>query len=577
MRAFVSPLLARLIAACILQALSAIAGIVPFVALANIARLLFGDTPAAERNDELWHWAWIAIAAFAVRGICQFMAATLTHLADFDFQLSVRRKIALHLQRLPLGWFRQSTSGHIKKSITDDIAAMHHLIGHSLLDVVAAVVTPAFAIAYLLTIHWPLTLVTLIPIAAGVALYARNMIISARWMPEYSSAFGAVSSTTVEFVKGIQVVKVFGRTGVSHGRFQNATEKFIDLFWRMMKDRLRESAAIELVLSPLFTLAVILTGGLAFITAGSLRPPDLIAFVLLALNLSAPVLALGYAAQTLQQASAAASRTTALLQASALPSPVTPKVPDSHALDMQKVSFRYDETPVLQSISLDFAPGTMTALIGRSGSGKSTLAMLVPRFWDPTAGSIHMGGVDLRDIASSELYSRVGFVFQDVNFLEATVRENLCLGNPDAGPEEVEQAARAAGIHQRICDTPSGYDAVVGAQLSLSGGEAQRLAIARAMIANAPIMVLDESTAFVDPESQESIQRALGVLAEGRTLLVIAHRLETITGADRICLIDEGKIIASGTHSQLLEKCSRYKAMWYSADSPSVEYDGSEI
>ncbi|MEL6894443.1 MAG: ABC transporter ATP-binding protein, partial [Actinomycetota bacterium] len=381
-------------------------------------------------------------------------------------------------------------------------------------------------------------------------------------MAAYESALGEVNVAAVEFVQGISVVKTFGQTGRAHRSFTEASHRFVDMFWGWVSSLIRVSSAAEVVLSPLTTLTVIAGAGTWFASNGWISATDLISFFLLGLVLTAPILTLGFAMGDVQIASAAAARVGALLDLAVLAEPKTPQTPDGNRIELESVSFSYDgERTVLDDVSLTLEPGTVTAVVGPSGSGKSTLAKMLCRFWDPTAGSITLGGIDLREISSDELYQRVGFVFQDVQLLGASIGDNIALARPDATRHEIETAARAAQIHERIEQLPGGYDARIG-DVQLSGGEAQRVSIARALLADAPVLVLDEATAFADPESEAAIQSALSTLVEGRTLLVIAHRLSTIVGADQIVVVDDGRLAESGTHNELLALDGLYCRQW---------------
>ena len=295
-------------------------------------------------------------------------------------------------------------------------------------------------------------------------------------------------------------------------------------------------------------------------------------FLVLGLALTMPVLTLGYASNELSLASEAARRLASVLSTPPMPQPEHPRVPAGNEVRFRDVSFAYgsagneDAAMVLDRIDLTLEPGTMTAVVGPSGSGKTTLGRLLCRFWDPVGGAIELGGADLREIESAELYRRVGFVFQDVQLIRASVADNIRLARPEATMADVQAAARAAQIHDRLTELPDGYDSVVGENVSLSGGERQRVSIARALLADTPILVLDEATAFADPASETAVQDALSTLVAGRTLVVIAHRLSTITGADQIVVLDGGRIAESGSHDELLASGGIYAAQW-AADS----------
>ena len=569
-----APVRGALIFACVLQAIGAVAGVVPFIAVAELGQVLLADGPLD--SARAWTIAWIGTGALVVRLFFLMAAAGVTHVADVDFRLTLRRRMAERLGQVPLGWFTERNAGLVKKALQDDVVALHELVGHGYINLVSAVVTPLVAMAYLLWIDWRLTLVVLAPLVLGVvSLYGLQMRGYGEKMAAYDEALGKVNAASVEFVQGIAVVKTFGQTHKAYGRFLEETQRFIDFFWQWVRGLLRLSAASEVVLSPLFSLVVVLAAGTWFVAAGWMAPVDVLPFALLGLSFAAPLLVIGYSQTGMMLSKQAAERIAALLDTPVLPDRTTGRMPEGSRVVYERVSFSYDgRTDVLSGIDLVLEPGSVTALVGPSGSGKTTLARLLPRFWDPSAGRITLGGVPLDELPTSELYRQVGFVFQDVQLLRTTIRENIALARPDAPLEEVEAAARAAQIHERIVALPRGYDSVAGQDARLSGGEAQRVSIARAILADAPILVLDEATAFADPESEAAIQDALSELVRGRTLLVIAHRLHTITAADQICVVDHGRIVQRGRHAELLAQGGIYARLWAAAEQAQAVEPG---
>ena len=556
-----APVKGRLWFACAVQGVGAAAGVVPFIAVAEMGRVLLADGPVD--GARAWAITGAAIAALVVRLVCLMAAGALTHLADLDFQLHLRRRIAERLARAPLGWFDARSAGAVKKALQDDVASLHHLVGHSYTNIVSAVVTPVVAFGYLIWVDWRLALAAGVPVLLGVALYAAQFRSYGEKMGGYNAALGNVNAAAVEFVQGIAVIKTFGQARKAYGRFLERTSAFVAYFWNWVRGLLTLAAASEIFLSPLFSLITVLTAGLIFVSAGWVAPIDVLAFAVLAPGLSAPFLTLAYAQNEMMLAKGAAERIADLLDAEVLPEPEAPQQPDGARVVFEKVTFSYDgETQVLRDIDLVLEPGTATALIGPSGSGKSTLARLLPRFWDAGAGRIAIGGVDLREMTLETLYAQVGFVFQHVQLLRTSIAENIALGRPDASAAEIEAAARAAHIHERILALPRGYASVIDEDARLSGGEAQRVSIARALLADAPILVLDEATAFADPEAEAAIQDGLSRLIAGRTLLVIAHRLNTVTEVDQICVMDEGRIVERGRHDDLLAQNGLYTKLW---------------
>ncbi len=560
-----APVRGTLILACVFQALSSAAGVVPFIAVAELGRVLLADGPMDATRA--WTIAWVGAGALVVRLVFMMATGCLTHLADVDFQLDLRRRMAAHLGRVPLGWFTDRNAGQVKKALQDDVTALHHLVGHAYTNLVSAAVTPVVALAYLLWVDWRLTIVTIVPLALGMGLlYGLQMRGYGEKIAAYNTALGRVNAASVEFVQGIAVVKTFGQTHKAYGRFLEETGRFVAYFWEWVRGLLRLSAASEVVLSPLFSLVVVLAAGTWFVAEGWASPVDVLPFAVLGLAFTAPFLIIGYTQNDLMMAKQAAERVVALLDTEVLEERTGGGAPTGTRVVYEAVRFSYDgRTDALAGIDLVLEPGSVTALVGPSGSGKSTVAKLLPRFWDPAAGRITLGGVPIRDLPTAELYRRIGFVFQDVQLLRSSIRDNIALGRPDASPDAVAAAARAAQIHDRIIALPRGYDSVAGEDARLSGGEAQRVSIARAILADAPILVLDEATAFADPESEAAIQDALSTLVAGRTLLVIAHRLHTIVNADQICVLDQGRIVERGRHGDLLDQGGLYARMWAAA------------
>jgi ATP-binding cassette subfamily B protein len=443
------------------------------------------------------------------------------------------------------------------------VTALHQLIAHTVQDVITAIAVPVISLGYLFLVQWRLALAAVAPIAATAVLYALMMRGGDEKYRQYDAAAARLSGATVEFVHGIAVVKRFGQLGRSHRRYRDETGQYVHFIGRWTRETAAWFTAIEVITSPVVVLVYLLASGTWLVSSGAAEPIDVLAGVLLGLGLTAPLLKLGSSAQFLRNAVKARESLAEFFAEPPLARAVSPRTPSGHDIAFDNVSFGYDgEHRVLHDITAALRPGTVTALVGASGSGKSTLAKLVPRFYDRSAGRLSIGGADVRDIATTDLYRSAGFVFQDVQLLRASVRDNIRLSRPGAPDEEVEDAARAAQIHDRILRLERGYDAVVGEDANLSGGEAQRVTIARALLADAPILVLDEATAFADPDSEAAIQAALSALAADRTVLVVAHRLHTIAGADQILVLDGGRIIERGTHAELVAAGGRFAAMW---------------
>ncbi|TQM28808.1 ABC transporter ATP-binding protein [Nocardia bhagyanarayanae] len=561
-----APVQGALTLASVVMAIASVCTVVPFVLIVEACRELLDDPVD---TDRVWRLFGLAMLVLLVRALLQAAALTYTHLVDGGYQLTVRRALAAKLTRVPLGWFGEHGSGEVKTYLQDDVEALHYLVAHARLEFVGALLVPLVSLGYLFTVDWRLTLVLLLPLIA-YALAFRKMMDRENMdrLAVYTRWERRVQQATIEFVDGIQVVRAFGQAGKAHREFQDAVDGQADSFGRWKTPMIRLQAVADIVISPVCVMLVIVVAGLAGVGRGWLAPLDVLPFLLVGLGLGSALLGLGYGGQALRAAGAAAERLYDLRQSPELASgagesDATSEQAEPGLVRFESVGFGYREGhDVLRDIDLELRPGTITALVGPSGSGKSTLAKLLPRFYDVGSGRITIGGRDIRDYPSDELYRTVGFVFQDVRLIRGSIRENLRLAAPDADDAALERAARAAQIHDRILALPRGYDSEIGVDATLSGGEAQRLSVARALLADTPVLVLDEATAFADPESEAAVQDALAALVAGRTVLVIAHRLHTITGVDRILVLENGTLVEQGDHRSLHTAGGAYQRLW---------------
>ncbi|TDP37843.1 ABC transporter ATP-binding protein [Nocardia ignorata] len=548
-------------AVMIAQVIGSLAGLAPLLAVVEVGRVLLSAGPAD--HDRVWLAVAIGAIGLLVRLVFTGTAAGLGHVLDGRVQLAFRRQLAAQLGRVPIGWFSGRRTGELAKVVGDDVSAVHPVLAHAPGELVSAFVVPLVSLAYLCTVDWRLTLITLVPVLLAL-LHVPLLLLPTREREqrEFDAAMGRIADAVVEFVQGIAVVKAFGGGDRAHRRFRTAADKFADTFLCFVRGLAPVAAGMQLALSPPFVLLVILSGGTFLLTRGELAAADLLPFLLLGLGLTAPVAALQHGFDDLQAAGHAIGRINEVLAVRPLPEPARPVAPRGHRVELRDVRFGYDDREVLRGIDLVLEPGTVTALVGPSGSGKSTLAQLLLRFFDPSHGSVVLGGADLRDIGSDRLYRSVSFVFQDVRLLRASVADNIALAVPHADRERVIEAARLAVIHERILDLPYGYDTVLGEQAGLSGGEAQRLSLARALLADPPVLVLDEATAFADPQTERALRRAMANLRGDRTVLVIAHRHETIADADTVVLLRDGVIVERGAPTRLLAESGAFAAFW---------------
>lgn len=565
-RRLIAPLRPTLITAGVAQALVTLLQLAPFVLLVELSRrLLAGAEPA-----QLWT---IGIWAVALIGAGVLLSAALTlwlHAVDARFARDLRQRLLGKLARVPLGWFDARGSGRVKQLVQDDTLSLHYLVTHAVPDAVAAAVAPIAVLVYLFAVDWRIALLLLLPVLVYIVAMAIMVVqsgprtgLAMRWAERMNVEAGA-------YLEGQPVIRVFG--GAAGSTFRARLSEYIGFLGDWQRPLSGQKAFIDLVTRPATFLLLICALGTVLITAGQMEPVALLPFLLLGTTFGARLMGIGYGLSGLRTGLLAARRIQVALEEPELDTveeaePASGMPPGRVQFD--RVSFAYRPgVPVLEDITLTLEPGTVTALVGSSGSGKSTLASLLARFHDPGAGRIRAGGQDLRQLAADELYARVGFVFQHTQLIHGTVRENIALAAPEATEAQLESAARDAQIHDRILRLPNGYDTVLGPDAALSGGERQRLTIARALLADTPALVLDEATAFADPESEYLVQKALDRLAAGRTVLVIAHRLHTVTGVDRIVVLDHGRIVESGTHAELMAENGRYRRLWQAGERP---------
>ena len=549
-----SPIRMAMTVAQILGVLYGALAVAPYVILVQLGEVLLAAARSGvspERGEVINLLMWL-IGAFGMRYGIYFVALSVTHFADVRFGHLVRMRMVKVLASAPLAWFTSTNSGAVRKAIQDDTHDVHTVIAHAPVESAAAVSAPLSLLIYSFIIDWRLGLLSIatLPIYALInAWMMRDMGEKTAEMDRYLTR---VSATMVEFVSGISVVKAFGTVGRAHERFSHAAEDFARFYVAWCGPLLKGSALGQAAVSPSMILLISTAGGSALAATGIVSPVQVITCALIALVIPAAIEVLGSTVWSYQIAGAAALRIVDLLSVAPLSADGSEE-PAGADVEVDKVSFSYGSTRALDEVSLTVPEGTVTALVGPSGSGKSTLATLVARFADPDQGSVRIGGVDVRAVAPDVLYRHVSFVLQDPQLLDISVRENIALGRPDAKDEAIWAAATAARIDDYVRSLPRGLDSVIGEDAHPSGGQAQRIAIARALLVDAPILVLDEATAFTDPEAEAEIQAALTRLVQGKTVLVIAHRAASIIGVDQIAILEAGRLIARGTPDELAD------------------------
>ncbi len=554
------------IASWILSALSALVALLPFVYIWKVIKEVLDAAPNYGDVQDLSHNGWMAVV-FAVAAILIYIAALIcSHLAAFRVQANMRRSAMHHIVTLSMGFMDGIGSGKVRKTVYESSAATETYLAHQLPDKANALATPVGLIVLLLVFDWRLGLLSLLPVAAAFVIMSvmtgKRM---AKKMEEYNNALGQMAGEAVEYVRGISVVKTFGQSVFSFRRFKEAIDNYEKWVIAYTKDLRFPMMCYTTLVNGIF--AVLVAAALVMTSGGVTNEflLNLMYYIIITPIITLTLTKIMYASENKLIVADAMSRIDSILEMEPLPETDHPKHPKDNSVELSGVSFRYKdaERNALENISLTIRPGEHVAFVGPSGGGKTTLASIVARFWDVRDGSVKIGGVNVKDIPKEELMDTVSFVFQDSKLLKTSILENVRMAKPGASREEILKALHDAQCDDILEKLPQGVDTVVGAKgVYLSGGEQQRISIARVMLKNAPVLILDEATAFADPDNEAKVQAAFSVLAKGKTVLMIAHRLSTVTSADRIVVIKDGKIADTGTHGQLKDKDGLYAEMW---------------
>ena len=551
---------------CVLSALSAVLGLIPYVCVWLAARNVLESWPSLTGVSGFSRWGWWAVWTAIGSIVLYFAALMSTHIAAFRTARNIRRSAMAHVLKLPLGFFTGSQSGRLRKLIDDNAGLTEDLLAHKLPDLAGTIVTPIAAVLMLFLFDWKMGLLCLLTMV--LALLSMCLMMggkNAGFFHRYQKEIERMSGEAVEYVRGIPVVKMFQQTVYSFKAFYAAIRDYSDLASQYaMSCRVGQTCFLTFING---AFALLIPAALLLASGGDVRAVlvNFIFYALFAPACGQMINRIMYMSEAVMEADEAVGRLDEILSQKPMENTGVQKHPADAAVSFDHVTFTYPgaDRPALADVSFSVRPGQVTALVGPSGGGKTTAASLIPRFWDTDSGTVSIGGVNVREMDTEDLMRQVAFVFQDTRLFKESLLENIRAARPDASREEVLSAAHAAQCDDILEKLPHGLDTVVGARgVYLSGGEQQRIALARAILKDAPIVVLDEATAFADPENEHQIQKAFEALIRNKTVLMIAHRLSTVQDADHIIVLSGGKIAEQGSHESLLAQHGVYAAMW---------------
>ena len=538
---------------------SVIFKVIPYFVIADVVKMFLDSN--MEFKAYLVKAVWIALS-FILAELLHSISTALSHKATFTVLANIRKSCCEKLARVPLGYVKDTSSGTFKNILVERIDSIETTLAHIVPEFTSNLLAPVIILIYFFLTDWRLALWSLVPVVVGLLSYFGMML-------DYKPSFERTVQTTkdlndaaVEYIDGIEVIKAFGKTESSYAKFTKAAMAYADSFISWMK-RCSIFHALMMVVTP-YTLLTVLPFGAHYVENGTLTIPDFIMCIILSLGIVGPLITVGSYTDDLGKIGVIVGEVVGILEQPELKRPAeSTAVPKDHSITLTDVKFGYHDKEILHGVNMELAAGTVNAIVGPSGSGKSTIAKLIASLWDVNSGSIKIGGVDIKQLSLTDFNQKIAYVAQDNYLFNESVRENIRQGNPNATDEQVIEVTKKSGCYDFIMQLENGFDTIVGgAGGHLSGGERQRISIARAMLKDAPIVILDEATAYTDPENEAILQNSIAKLVAGKTLIVIAHRLSTVKDSDQIFVINEGNVEAHGTHEELLASCPLYKEMW---------------
>ena len=538
---------------------SVIFKVIPYFIIADVVKMFLDGN--REFKAYLVKAVWIALS-FILAELLHSISTALSHKATFTVLANIRKTCCEKLARVPLGYVKDTSSGTFKNILVERIDSIETTLAHIVPEFTSNLLAPVIILIYFFLTDWRLALWSLVPVVVGFLSYFGMML-------DYKPSFERTVQTTkdlndaaVEYIDGIEVIKAFGKTESSYAKFTKAAMAYADSFISWMK-RCSIFHALMMVVTP-YTLLTVLPFGAHYVENETLTIPNFVMCIILSLGIVGPLITVGSYTDDLGKIGVIVGEVVGILEKPELKRPAeSTAVPKDNSVTLTDVKFGYHDKEILHGVTMELKAGTVNAIVGPSGSGKSTIAKLIASLWDVDSGSIKIGGVDVKELAFADFNRKIAYVAQDNYLFNETVRENIRQGNPDATDEQIIEVTKKSGCYEFIMQLENGFDTVVGgAGGHLSGGERQRISIARAMLKDAPIVILDEATAYTDPENEAILQNSIAKLVAGKTLIVIAHRLSTVKDSDQIFVVNDGNVTAHGTHEELLVSCPLYKEMW---------------